>query len=380
MQRDYSKDFGSFNRRIWLNCAHQGPMPKVSGNAVFEALNWKISPHLLEDELFYSVPERLKSVLGRLINVPPEEIILSNSTSYGLHLLANGIPFKAGDEILLVDGDFPANILPWIALREKGVNVRLFKLEGAVPEPEEVEKQIKPETRLFCTSWVNSFTGHAADIQKTGELCRENGVFFVLNGSQALGARSLNIQDTPVDAFTCCGFKWLCGPYGTGFSWLSPELLGSLEYNQAYWLTVQRGKPLNRMRDYRIGDNLGAAKYDVFGTANFFNFLPWTESIEYLLKFGIEQIEKYDNQLVSQFVGGLDREKYSLISPENEDERSTIIVLSHKESSRNTGIFELLKREEIDISLRENNLRISPHLYNTAEEISELLRVLNSVK
>jgi selenocysteine lyase/cysteine desulfurase len=379
MPADAFKDFGPFDNRIWLNCAHQGPIPHAAVDAVFKALAWKISPHHLDDGLFYSVPERLKSVLGRLINVPPDEVILGNSTSYGIHLLANGIPWKEGDEILLVDGDFPANILPWMALREKRVNVRLFKPKGAVPEPGELEKQIKPETRLFCTSWVNSFTGHAINVHKIGEVCRKNGVYFVLNGSQALGARSLSLKEDPVDAFTCCGFKWLCGPYATGFCWIDPELLDSFEFNQVYWLTVQRGKPLNRMRDYCISNDLGASKYDVFGTANFFNFVPWTESVEYLLKLGIKQIEKCDNLLVSQFVNGLDREKYILISPDNGPERSTIIVLSYMKPSRNPEIFEFLKEKGIDISLRENNLRVSPHLYNTADEISELLRVLNSV-
>lgn len=216
-------------------------------------------------------------------------------------------------------------------------------------------------------------------IHTVGKVCCANDVVFVLNGSQALGARSLDISTAPVDAVTSCGFKWLCGPYGTGFCWVRPELLESLEYNQAYWLTMQKGQSLDRMREYALRDDLGAAAYDVFCTANFLNFMPWVAAVEYLLAQGIEQIEMYDNMLVSRLIDGLDLEKYELISPQQGVTRSTLVILTHREGERNREIFDRLKREGIDISLREGNLRVSPHLYNTVDEIDALLSTLSSV-
>ena len=373
-------DFGPFDDRIWLNCAHQGPLPRVSVAAAQEALLWKIAPHRIADDSFHAVPLQLKNSLGRLINAPPEDIILGNSTSYGLHLLANGIPWRAGDELLLVDGDFPANILPWLGLRKRGVVVRLIPPRDVVLQADELREQFTERTRLFCTSWVNSFTGHAVDVQSLGEVCRANNTLLVLNGSQAIGTRALDIATAPVDAVTSCGFKWLCGPYGTGFCWMRPGLRASLEYNQAYWLRMQGTQTLNLMRerDITIRNDLGASAYDVFCTANFLNFMPWTASVEYLLRLGIEHIERHNSALVSAFIDGLDSRKYELISPREEIARSTLVVATHKQPERNIELCDALKSEGIDVALREGNLRLSPHLYNRTEDIHRTLSVLNA--
>ena len=378
--KDFSKDFGTFEDRIWLNCAHQGPIPNTAVEEAEKALSWKTAPFYLDDESFTKIPERLKLALGRLVGVPADQIILTNSTSYGLHLLANGIPFKKGDEILLIEGDFPANVLPWLALKKQGVIVRFLQPRNHMPHAGEIAEQISPSTRLFCTSWVNSFSGWAVDIKEIGKICRKRGVIFVVNGSQALGARSLFILESNIDAFTCCGFKWLCGPYATGFSWIRPELLQYLQYNQAYWLTMQKGRDLNRMKEYTLRDDLGASAYDVFCTANFMNFMPWTASIEYLLKCDLVKIENYNKMLIDILTEGIDRDKYNFISPVNGNARSTLVIISHKDCNKNKQIFETLKKEGIDISMREGNLRISPHFYNTKDEINKLLSILNSSK
>jgi cysteine desulfurase/selenocysteine lyase len=113
-------DFGGFDGRAWLNCAHQGPLPRVAVRAAERALAQKAAPHRLGDEAFAEVPRRLKGALGRLAGVPADQVILGNSTTYGLHLLTQGVPWRAGDEVLLVEGDFPATIVPWLPLAERG--------------------------------------------------------------------------------------------------------------------------------------------------------------------------------------------------------------------------------------------------------------------
>lgn len=134
------------------------------------------------------------------------------------------------------------------------------------------------------------------------------------------------------------------------------------------------------MRDYELRNDLGASAYDVFCSANFMNIMPWTASVEYLLDQGPIEIEKYDNALVSHFIEKLDLEKYKLISPRHGPGRSTLVLFSHKERNHNSTIYETLKLEKIDISIREGNLRISPHLYNTIEQIDELLSLLHLEK
>ncbi len=374
----YADDFGPFDGRIWLNTAHQGPLPKVAVQAAHRALLQKIKPSELPDREFFAVPQRLREALGRLIGASPADIILGNSTSYGLDLLAHGIRWLPGDEILLVEGDFPADIYPWFILRERGVTIRMCPPHGPVITPEILAAQLSPRTRLFCTTWVNSFTGHSIDIAALGQVCRQNGTLFILNASQALGARTLKVHEDPVDAVTCCGYKWLCGPYGTGFCWLTPRLRDSLALQHVYWLPMQSGKPLDQMRDYTIRQDLGARAWDVFCTANFLNFLPWTASLEYMLRAGPERIASYDRELVGTFLAGLDRDRFQLLSPEEEPARSTLVVLGPVGGRDSFQWRQQLADAGIDIAVREGNLRIAPHLHNTPADIERLLQVLSS--
>lgn len=375
----FAADFGPFGDVTWLNCAHQGALPRVSANEAREAVEWKVCPSALTQERFNDVPARLKHALARLLNASPDEIVLGNSASYGLHLLANGIPWREGDEILLVRGDFPSVILPWLGLDRRGVRVQQLDPQGVSIDPEELAAHITSRTRLFCTTWVHSFLGHVVDMEGLGAVCREHGVPFVLNTSQGLGARPLDVTTAPVDAITNVGFKWLCGPYGTGFCWMRPALLASLEYNQSYWLAMQTAADLEQEGDVVVREDLGARRYDVFGTANFFNFKPWAASLEYLLEIGLERVAAYDQELVGRLVGGLDRSKYALVSPERGRERSTLTVLRPVEAERATEIYEELRGQQIHVALRRGNLRVSPHLFNTPGDIDRALAILNDV-
>jgi cysteine desulfurase / selenocysteine lyase len=374
----FAADFGPFNGRAWFNTAHQGPLPRVAVQAAQECLSQRIRPSEIQDADFFDVPQRLRDALARLIGASSADIVLGNSTSYGLDLLANGIRWENGDEILLVKGDFPANIYPWFILRERGVQIRFCEIQAPGIRAEDLEKELSRKTRLFCTSWVNSFTGHATDIASLGRLCRDRGVLFVLNASQALGARVLDVRDTAVDAVTCCGYKWMCGPYGTGFCWLTPALRESLVPQHAYWLPMQAGKPLDQMRDCALRQDLGAKAWDIFCTANFFNFVPWIACLHYILEAGPERIAAYDQQIVEKLVRGLDRERFELLSPESGVSRSTLIVIRPLNLHDGLQWQQRLARAGVDVAVREGNLRIAPHLHNTMADVDRLLNELSS--
>jgi cysteine desulfurase/selenocysteine lyase len=368
----YAHEFGPFDEHLWLNCAHQGPLPRKAVEEAERAVAEKIAPHRMRDEEFAEVPARLKRALGALINARPEDIILGNSTAYGLNLLVQGLPLVRGDEILLVDGDFPSTVITWLPLRKRGINVRLFKPVQWPPTADDIEDQMSPATRVFCSSWVFSFFGHAIDLDAIGRMCRERNTLFVVNGSQAIGARAIDISAVPVDALVSCGFKWQCGPYGTGFAWMGESLLDSLTYEQAYWLAHGGG----RSTTYALREDLGASRYDVFGTANFLNFITWTAAVEYLVDHSIEAVERYDNDILNRLITGLRERGYVLISPASGPSRSTLVLFTHEDRARNEMINKALEDERIHIAERNGKLRISPHLYNTSEEIDRLLEVL----
>jgi selenocysteine lyase/cysteine desulfurase len=202
-------------------------------------------------------------------------------------------------------------------------------------------------------------------------------VLLVVNASQALGARPIDVSRTPVDAVISCGYKWLCGPYGTGFAWLHPALLDRLRPQQAYWLAMQAGRALDQMRSTSVRDDIGVRAFDVFCPASFATTLPWIASLELLLDAGIDAVAAWDQRLVDRLLAGIDPERYRLISPAGGAARSTLVVLGPAGGAGGQH-HRRLTEAGIDTAHREGNLRLSVHLFNTPAEIDRALAALHA--
>lgn len=374
----YENDFGPFDGKIWLNSASEGAMPRVAVKALEEAVAWKVKPFELTHQRFQDVPRQLKNSIAGLLNVSAGDVILGNSATYGIHLLAHGIPFKAGDEILLMQNDFPTDILPWLALQDRGVVVRQLPSQGPVIQPGELFAAVTAATRLVCLPHVHTFSGHVVDIETIGRFCRERGIIFVVNFSQSAGCMPLDFEKLPVSAMTSAGFKWLCGPYGTGFCWMTPQLRESLQYQQAFWVNVMTAAELASTGELRLNDDHSSRRFDVFGTANFFNFVPLTASINYLSGIGIAEVQRIIREHVEHFISGLDKTRYTLLSPREPAARSALVVFSHSDPRRNPEIFKTLSQQGIYTAFWKGHVRVAPHIFNTPGDIAKILAVLRA--
>jgi len=378
MPHGYSKDFASFEGNIWLNAASEGPLPLCAAAALNEAVGWKSRPYELDIPKFIAIQKELKDSIGRLIGVPARDVILANSASYGLHLLADGLPWQAGDEIIVMQNDFPTDILPWLALEREGVVVNQIKPRGLVLEPDELAGVITEKTKLFCISHVHTFTGDTVDATGLAGVCRDQGVRFVLNVSQSAGTMPIDLSHIPVDAVVCAGYKWLCGPYGVGFAWIEPEWRDQLDINRAYWPTVLSEEDLKSEGPLSLHDLNSARKYDVFGTANFFNFIPFKASIDYFLGIGLETVRAYHQELIDRLIGGIDEAFFEVISPREGDRRSSLVVISLRKKEKNETLYKALKDDGIYTAFWKGNLRMAPHVYNTQENIDRFIELLNT--
>ena len=372
-------DFSAFGADVWLNCAHQGPLPVCAAEAVARATEWKQRPFELTAERFREVPARLRRALERLIGADADTVVLGNSASYGLHLIASALKWSSGDEVLVMDTDFPSDILPWLRLENRGVSVRRERPHRHVFDVDEIAALLSQRTRLLCLTWVHSFSGWAIDLDAIGRLCQANGVTFVVNGSQGVGARPFDVATMAVDAVVSVGFKWLCGPYGTGFCWIRPSLREQLVPPKAYWLSMLTADDLSGTIDVRLRQDSRVQVFDLFGTANFLNFVPWTASVEYLLQLGIPAIAEYDQTLVDRLLDRLDRDRYDVISPMEGPRRSTLVVIRHRIDDRTARASDALRAARIHVAMRSGSIRLSPHFFNSADDIDGAVDVLNAV-
>jgi selenocysteine lyase/cysteine desulfurase len=342
-------------------------------------IRWKARPHHLQpSRVFTDLPDELRRRLARLIGAKPAEIVIANSASYGLHLIANGLELRAGDEVVVAGNDFPSDILPWLRLRRHGVEVRQIQPKNAVPTVEEVRAAATRRTRVLCLSWVHSFSGHMVDLEAIGSLCREAEVLFVVNGSQAIGAIPIDVTAVPVDALVGVGFKWLCGPYGTGFAWLGRRAWEQVRPTKLYWLTALSTDDLAKPDlDLRSIEPAVVGRHDVFGTANFLNNAPLAESIALISETGVDAIHRHDLDLAARLVGGLDPRLFETQSRGRAGMISSLVFVLPLQTS--TGVMvERLAEAGIDISERSGMMRFSPHLYNTRDEIDHVLGVMNT--
>jgi selenocysteine lyase/cysteine desulfurase len=360
---------------VWLNTAHQGRLPKRAALALAEAVQWKLHPQMLAaSDRFSEVPARLRRALALVLGAGEGEVVLANSASYGLHLVANGLALAPGDEVMVPANDFPSDILPWLLLQDRGVQVRLVEPKQEVLTPAEVEAALTNRTRVVCLTWVHSFSGEVVDLEGVGRACRAHGVWLVVNGSQAVGAVPIDVQAVPIDAMVSVGFKWLCGPYGTGVCWLRAELAEALRPTKLYWLSALTAEDLAAPSlNLESITPRPTGRLDVFGTANFFNYVPFTAAVELLLELGIDQVSTYVDGLVLRLISGIDRKRFRLVS--GEDVRSPLVVVEPlAEASR--VVFERLAAEGVHVAHRRGGIRISPHLYNTPDEIDRTLELL----
>lgn len=380
MVLDVGSEFGLAGDRVWLNAAHQGPLPRVAADAVADMVEWKLNPHHLQPHrAFTDLPEHLRSSIGRLVGAEASEVALGNSASYGLHLVANALQFEAGDEVVVAANDFPSDILPWMHRRQRSpITIKTIEPAGAVPSADEIASVVTRRTRVVCLTWVHSFSGQVLDLDGIGQVTRDSGALFVVNGSQGVGAIPISVHAHPIDVLISVGFKWLCGPYGTGFSWFGPRSLEQMRPTKLYWLNALTTEDLEGTEvDLTDVSPDPPGCFDIFGTANFFNFAGLVEAVELIGRIGVERIHRHNLTLAAQLVDELDSDSYEVQPREQSDRLSSILFLRPTREPVET-VAARLEAARIDVAVRAGMIRLSPHLYNTPADVSRTLDVLRA--
>lgn len=373
--KDFFSDFHDFEGAVYLNCAYHGAMPRVATRAVEAALRLKQTPNLIRDEYHFSFADDYRAAVAELIGADPADVAVADSSTHGIMVLVSGLDWKAGDEVLLPAGEFPANRFPWMSLEERGVVVHEVDLGDGSQATELLGKAMNERTRVVAASWVQYSTGVMLDIERIGELCRERGVLFAIDAAQAIGGIPFSVNDTSVDLVACAGYKWLLGPYGTGFTWVRPELGERLEVSNVNWFSLAGASDFTHLSECELEFSPGARRFDVNEPASFLNMAGATASTRYLTGVTPELVRQHVLELQERLLAGLPA-GMSLLGSEDPAKRSNILCFSPGSDTEGDRIARRLLEERIFLSRREGALRISPHIYNTQGDIDRLLAVL----
>ena len=365
--------FPVVENQIYLNHAACSPISLWVRRALEEYFSRRTQDRVDDFKRDLEEAQDLRENLGKLIDAPADRIALTSNTTHGLNIIAAGLPWQKGDEILLSEMEFPANVYPFLNLRNRGVNIKQIPDNDGRITVDMFRRHATDSTRLISLSFVQYLNGYRADLKRIGQFCSENDILFIVDGIQGLGGFPLSVEDLPIDALASGGHKWLMSPKGTGFLYLTKRLQDRLELPYLGWLSVEH--PLD-FHNYNQKLTQRASRFEL-ATPNQAGIYGMNAAVQLLHRAGIGSISEHLLRITGYLREKLSEKGYEILTPFTDNERAGIILFSAGSADRNKDLFRTLLDRNVTISYREGFLRVSPHFYNTREDMDQFLTKLN---
>ena len=374
---DYRQAWYANDAVVYLNAAGQSPMPRVSLDAVQAALEWKKFPHALTDQAEMALPQRVRTSIANLVGARPEEIALTTGASAGLMTLALGLTWTPGDEILTAHREFPVQYTTWKPMEAReNVRLRVIAPREQWITADDFIAALTSRTRVVSASLVRFDDGSMLEAAKLGAACRAQGTLLALDVSQSCGAIPMDVKELGADFITCSGYKWLLGPYGSGFFWGASELMARFRPGPFYWQGIEGLKHFADLIFENPKAAAGARGWDASETASYFNLAGWDASLRFLQEVGVETVAAHNRKLMARLFESLPNDRFVRTSPTKSEHQGPYGCFAARTAERTRECHERLKKEQVYASLREGNIRVSTHLYNTEQDIGKLIRVI----
>jgi cysteine desulfurase / selenocysteine lyase len=375
---DWRQEWFEIEDATYLNLAGQSPMPKVSIRAVLGALEAKKYPHQKPDATFYEVPDRIRASIAKLIGGKPEEISLTTGASAGVAAVAYALTWKPGDEVITAKGEFPLQYTAWKPMEEReGVKLKIVSPRERFLTADDLIAAMTPRTRLVSVSMVRYDDGTLLDAARVAEACHKQGALLLLDASQCCGAIPMDVNQLGADFIVSAGYKWLLGPFGTGFFWVKSEHLAMVRPGPFYWMALMGS---HNFADLNFDDPKPAAnakRWDSPEWASYFNFnlVAMATSVDFVLRVGPETVAEHNRKLIELMFERLPKDRFVMASPLDPAWRGPYGCFAARSKEKTGEYYNRLRKENVVVSLREGNIRVSPHLYNTERDIDRLISV-----
>ena len=367
-------EFPVTRNRAFFGHAGVCPLPR----RVAQAVNDCATEATLGDQEAF-VMHRLEDARkagSQLLNCQPEEVAIVGPTSLALSFVAAGLIFRRGDNILIYHDDYPSNVYPWMAMAERGVQVRLINTRGlGVIRPVDVMGQVDENTKLVALATNHFISGYRLDYQAIGKYLHERNILFCLDAIQTIGAFPMDVKY--VDFLAADAHKWLLGPCGAGIFYVRRELQEKLNPPIYGWHNV---KSPNFVAQDKIEFRSGAKKFEA-GTHNLLGLIGLLSSMELALEIGVENIARELLRKRAWLVPALQAKGYTVLNAEPKLENASGITSFFAPDKNLTELHQKLEAAGVIASLRtdrkgQHYIRFSPHFYNTDTELHRALELL----
>lgn len=358
----------------YLNTASYGPICLPIKNVIDENMQLRMACEKDDTKLAYATAEELRSDYAGLIGAESREVGVGLSTTFGINIAAFGLPLQPGDEILVSDIDFPVNVYCWRAAAEtRGLTVRFIPSRNRQFDMDEFIKAIGPKTKVLTVSFVQFFNGFKCDLTALGRICRERGLYFVVDGIQGMGAEPIDVHASCVDIFASGCQKWMLSPQGSGFFFISDRVRSTLQQPFGSWLGVDWGVQFSDLFYYDKPWFESARRFEM-GYYATWNLFGMKAAVKIFQSLGIDNIQRHNHALLDRLLAYLKSNSfYTVTSSLEEKHRSSIVTFSAPDVPK-------LHRKILDAKIvlvnREGSIRVSAHLFNNEEDIDRLIAVL----
>jgi len=369
------QEFPVTRDKIFLGHAGVCPLPQRVTQAV-SAYVQQASCGDQENIVFPALLEEGRTVASGLLKCQPDEVAFVGPTSLGLSLVASGLKFRRGDNIVIYHDDYPSNVYPWMALAEQGVQVRLLNIRQlGVIRPRDVMGQVDESTRLVALASCHFISGYRIDHAAMGKYLRERGILFCVDGIQTLGAFPTTVEH--VDFLAADAHKWLLGPCGAGVLYVRKELQVRLNPPIYGWHNVRCP---NFVAQEQITWRSGAKKFEA-GTQNLLGLVGLVAALRLIQEIGVDNIAAELLRKRAWLVPALQAEGYTVLCADTPPENASGIITCSKLGQDSAELYEQLLAGNIVTHLRTDRagqryLRLSPHFYNTDAELQRVLELL----
>jgi cysteine desulfurase / selenocysteine lyase len=371
---EISDEFPITQSHHYLNTASQGPWPARTATAVQQLAARAQIPGTDRSQSGSAIVNEARERLARLLNVQPVDLVFGPNTTYGLNVCMHGIDWREGDNLVVPEREFPSVQYSLAHLPKQGVAVRRVAWQGCGSTVEQIMACVDARTRAVVCSAIAWDTGYRMDIEALGARCAKAGCLLIVDGIHAVGAEAIDLKALRVSAFTFHGYKWLMAGFGLGALYVAPDALNHIQPMFIGPLGVAADvMGVQDPPQWREG-----AQRFATGNDNVTGAAALNASLTLIEEMGIERIQAHNYALADTLAEGLRRHLPNghVLRSNEPQHQSAIVVFSIGDPQADVALVDRLAARNIIVAQRPQGIRVSPHLFNTAEDIESLLAAL----
>lgn len=371
---DTAEEFPVTRHHVYLNHAAVAPWPRCAAEAVIAFADENLHHGAAGYPRWLETEQRLRTAGARLINAPAaDDVALLKNTSEGLSVVAYGLEWQAGDNVVGIRQEFPSNRIVWESLARFGVGFRALDLASTDDPERELADLCDRRTRLLAVSAVQFATGQRLDIERLGAFCRRRDILFCVDAIQQIGALPFDVESARADFVVADGHKWMLGPEGVALFYSRPEARERLRLRQFGW--HMREHPGDYEADAPWEASRSATRFEC-GSPNMLGIHALSASLGLLQRQGMQRIGEAvleRSRLLTDWA--VAHPDFVTLSPTEPTRRSGIVTVKHVRLPAER-IHEQLGREGVVCALRGGGVRLSPHFYTPLTQLEEACRLL----